>query len=286
MAHGRARGASLPMLALRRPSPHASCACAACFVRQCVLCGVVLGAKMDSAETRWHCKHCGRSCCIKCAPNSSKRAMPKCVAASARAGTRCARCCVHAPHSRPRCPHVCGHRSLPLVRYGFQSPVRCCLECTELLDAQNMAVDAMEAALESRDLEAALALFDCRLLSIDYESASGLTPLILAVIQQRSEEVNQLLGMGASLNLASAVRNQTPLMAAVAEVPRDIDLLRVLVDRGASPAMVAADGNSALSLVRGVRWRRGAPCGVAGIALPRLPRLQSVCVQCRTDIAP
>ena len=124
-----------------------------------------------------------------------------------------------------------------------------------------MAVDAMEAALESRDLEAALALFDCQLLSIDYESASGLTPLILAVIQQRSEEVNQLLGMGASLNLASAVRNQTPLMAAVAEVPRDIDLLRVLVDRGASPAMVAADGNSALSLVRAVRWRRGRGVG-------------------------
>lgn len=245
---------------------------------QCVLCGVVLGAKMDSADTRWHCKHCGRSCCLKCAPNSSKRSMPKCVQRLVLArgcgwrsdGTLDSDSgCYTAPrdsHSQQMAMCSPLSRACPCCRYGFQQPVRCCLECTELLDAQNVAVDAMEAALECRDLDASLRLFDSQLLSLDYESASGLTPLILAVLQERADDVARLLDMGASLNLASAVRNQTPLMAAVAEVPRNADLLRLLVDRGASPAMVAADGNSALSLVRAVcaarwAWRR---CGGGG----------------------
>lgn len=132
----------------------------------CVLCSVALGKKLESADTRWHCKHCGRSCCIKCAPNSSKRPMPK---------------------------------------YGFMQPVRSCLECTELLDAQNVAVDAMEAALEAEDMDGVLSLFMSRLLSVDYEGRNGVTPLILAVLLRQTSVIKELLDMGASLNLARCV---------------------------------------------------------------------------------
>ena len=176
-----------------------------------MLCHVLLGKKLESTDTRWHCKHCGRSCCIKCCPNSSKRPMPK---------------------------------------FGFSSPVRSCLECSELLDAQNTAVDDMEAALESRDLNAALSLFDRRLLDYDYESASGMTCLTLAVLQQRTGVIRHLVAEGAALNCVSRARCQTPLMAGVMEVGDNLDILKLLVSLGANADLVTPDGDSALSLVR------------------------------------
>lgn len=196
---------------------------------ECAMCSCPLGGKLGKAETRWHCKHCGASVCIKCAADDSKRVLPK---------------------------------------FGFSSPVRCCLDCAEVVTAQEAAVAEMEAALdpESGDTSAVLALLQsCRLISPDYESKFGITPLGLALRRGDRAAATQLLthaltvpstdggdGGGEVVTArvdfvgSQAAGYSTPLRESMQSRPADLDQIKFLLQQGATAAAVTPDGDSAL----------------------------------------
>lgn len=98
-------------------------------------------------------------------------------------------------------------------------------------------------ALRSESWDVAAVLLDAPGINVNLENRLGETPLMLAVIKNRSEEVEKLIKLGASVN---KTKGWTPLHYAATE--GHIDLMKRLIELGADVNAQTKAGVTALDM--------------------------------------
>lgn len=173
----------------------------------CQVCGVKFGLqKRGTTFKRMRCKHCGRSCCLRCCADDSKRTLPK---------------------------------------FGFNKAVRCCLDCTELLDHMEITVEQIEKAFDEGDFASVINLVSQGLVTPDYESKSHATPLILAVEMRSAISIETALEVGADIDWITTLPGSALISAVEMASGGDISIVELLLAKGADPMAQTPDGKSA-----------------------------------------
>ena len=107
------------------------------------------------------------------------------------------------------------------------------------------------------------------------------TPLILSAVYSGSDVVKALLDAGANVN-AQDVRGMTPLMTAVASDHADLTTIRLLLAKGADPAIQSKAGESTIDWAR--KFANPAVYAALGISRARLDQPVATLVEGRKPL--